>query len=82
MKKLIFVAVLLFCLCGCRKDDEIAESKPWADDPDVICIHGYAFYKNYREVTQIFENTETGLRAVECKKKSSNEDNQGGIILK
>ena len=67
MQKSIGIIALLVCLCGCDINKGLTDSESWNKTTEAIdCRNGYAFLFAGRGVTQLFENTENGVRAIEC----------------
>jgi len=68
MYRYVMIALLLAVLCGCEKS-EVPENPDWnwrIPVGNVDCINGYAFLFSGRGITQLFENTDKGVRAVQC----------------
>jgi hypothetical protein len=68
MYRYAMIALLLAVICGCEKE-EVPENPCWGRSGsfgNVGCINGYAFLFSGRGITQLFENTDKGVRAVQC----------------
>ena len=76
---LMIIAVVLVMACASvylgRIEDSRRKENPaysGVNNVSISCIRGYSFavYSGYRcgGITQMFENTSTGIRAIECKK--------------
>lgn len=74
MYRYLMIALLLTMVYGCERVEWVTEDPGWhkinGSTYYVVCANGYAFLSNTKGITQIFENTDKGIRAVQCVKRA------------